>query len=64
MALLSQHDIHQALTRLGQLAAADGHHVVLVVVGGAAMVLGYQARLATHDIDAIFVPPPAPARVR
>ena len=36
----------------------------LVVLGGAAMVLGYNARQATHDIDALFVPPPDAKVVR
>lgn len=50
--------MEQALTRLGALAAAEGHTLTLIVVGGAAMVLNYQARLSTHDIDAFFVTPP------
>ncbi len=47
MALLSRHDIITALERLGQLAAANGYTLHLVVVGGAAMVLGYNARSST-----------------
>ncbi|WP_129630279.1 DUF6036 family nucleotidyltransferase [Candidatus Oscillochloris fontis] len=48
----------QALTRLGALAAEQGHTLTLVVVGGAALVLRYQARLSTQDVDAFFVTPP------
>ncbi|EFO79809.1 hypothetical protein OSCT_2326 [Oscillochloris trichoides DG-6] len=48
----------QALTRLGALAADQGHTLTLIVVGGAALVLRYQARLSTQDVDAFFVTPP------
>lgn len=48
----------QALTRLGELAQAQGHTLTLIVVGGAAMVLRYQARVATKDVDAFFLTPP------
>ena len=54
MALLSRHEITDALTRLGELAQAQGHQVELIAVGGAVMVLAYQARLSTHDID-VFI---------
>ena len=64
MALLNQHDIITALERLGQLAATDGVTLQLIVVGGAAMVLGYHARESTHDIDALFLPPPEARVVR
>ena len=64
MALLSQQDIIEALERLGQLAEADGYKLHLVIVGGAAMVLGYSARQSTHDIDALFLPPPEARIVR
>lgn len=43
MALLTRQEIVNALTRLGQLAMADGYTLRLVLVGGAAMVLGYDA---------------------
>jgi hypothetical protein len=64
MALLSRQDIIGALTRLGQLAAADGCTLRLVLVGGAAMVLGYDARESTQDVDAMFLPPPEAGVVR
>jgi hypothetical protein len=64
MALLTRQDIIGALERLGQLAAADGYTLHLMVVGGAAMVLGYNARQSTHDIDALFLPPPEARVVR
>lgn len=64
MALLTRQDIIGALERLGQLAAADGYTLHLLIVGGAAMVLGYTARQSTHDIDALFLPPPEAHVVR
>lgn len=64
MALLSRQEIIAALERLGQLALAEGSTLQLVVVGGAAMVLGYNARQATHDVDALFLAPPEAHVVR
>lgn len=55
---LSRDQIIQALTRLGELAQADGHTLTLVVVGGAALVLRYNARMSTQDVDAFFMTPP------
>ena len=49
MALLTRQEIISALERLGQLAVAEGHTLHLMVVGGAAMVLGYNARQSTRD---------------
>jgi uncharacterized nucleotidyltransferase DUF6036 len=64
MALLTRQEIVRALERLGELAAAEGHTVRLVVVGGAAMVLGYNARQSTKDVDALLLPPPEGGVVR
>jgi hypothetical protein len=64
MALLTRHAIISALERVGQLAVAEGYTLHLLVVGGAAMVLGYNARQSTHDIDALFIPPPEARIVR
>lgn len=44
MALLSRTDIESALSRMGELAQARSMSLELLVVGGAAMVLGYNAR--------------------
>lgn len=57
MTLLTYSEITAALTHLGELAAAQGQHIELLVVGGAAMVLAYQARNATHDVDAVILAP-------
>lgn len=64
MALLNELDIVSALKRLGELATAQDYALHLIVVGDAAMVLGYQARQATHDIDVVFLPPPEPRVIR
>lgn len=47
MSLINEDQIKQALQRLGELAVENGDNIELIVVGGAAMVLAYQARLAT-----------------
>lgn len=53
MAFLTRSDIVTALRRLGELALERGETFELLVVGGAAMVLAYDARMSTHDVDAI-----------
>jgi len=62
MTLLSKVEIIGALQRLGELAQTQGLEVDLLAVGGVVMVLAYEARLATHDVDAIVMAP-AEARV-
>ncbi|HRQ42509.1 MAG TPA: nucleotidyltransferase [Chloroflexota bacterium] len=62
MALLSQQDIIDALTRLGQIAKENGYQIELLAVGGAVMVLAYNARPATHDVD-VYIVSPKEARV-
>lgn len=57
MALLSKAEIENALTKLGELALDNDTSIELLVVGGAAMVLAYNARLSTHDVDAIVLSP-------
>jgi hypothetical protein len=64
MGVLTRDKIVTALMRLGELALIEGYTLHLVVVGGAAMVLAYNARLSTYDIDAIFLPPPEARTVR
>jgi len=57
MALLTREEIIEALERLGELAHAQGQPIELVAVGGAVMVLAYNARQATHDIDVAILSP-------
>lgn len=64
MSTLSREQIENALTQLGQLALAEQSTIELLVMGGAAMVLAYQARESTHDIDALIVKPHVARLVR
>lgn len=57
MALLTRSDIENALRRLGELALQQDESIELLAVGGAAMVLGYDARMSTHDVDAVALQP-------
>jgi predicted nucleotidyltransferase len=63
MATLSKHDLDVGLRRLGALAVTRGIEIELVVIGGAAMVLGFEARAATKDVD-VVIRAPAAAIVR
>ena len=63
MGTLSKREIDAGLRRLGELAVARGIELDLVVVGGAAMVLGFSAREATKDVD-VVIRAPAAAIVR
>ncbi len=64
MALISRTGIEAALSRMGELAHERGISLELLVVGGAAMVLGYNARASTHDIDAVILEPTQASEVR
>jgi hypothetical protein len=54
---LTRAAIVRALTRLGELCAAQGSRVEVAIYGGTVMMLAYDCRTATRDIDAIFHPP-------
>ena len=64
MATFSREEIQDGLRRLGELAQARGMHVRLTLVGGAVMVLGYQARQSTRDVDAVIIAPKEARLVR
>jgi hypothetical protein len=53
---LTADELLGALRRLGSLLHMRGITADIYVFGGAAMVMAYQARPATRDIDAVFVP--------
>ena len=57
MATINRQEIIEALERLGQLAEARGTKIELALVGGALMVLLYEARESTRDVDAIILAP-------
>jgi len=61
---LNKQEITQALQELGQLALKQGEPIELMVVGGAFMVLAYDARPATKDVDALILAPPKAVLVR
>jgi len=64
MATFSREEIQDGLRRLGELAQAQGLHIRLTLVGGAVMVLGYQARQSTRDVDVVITAPPEARLVR
>ena len=64
MATITRQEIIQALERLGQLAVARGTRIELALVGGALMVLLYDARESTRDVDAIILAPREAGLVR
>lgn len=53
--MLTKEQITMALTRLGELADKQNESIHLLIVGGAALVLAYDARLSTHDVDVIIL---------
>lgn len=63
MATLSKRELDAGLRRLGELALARGLEIDLALVGGAVMVLEFEAREATKDVD-VVIRAPAAATVR
>jgi len=57
MGTFTRNEIEEGLKRLGELAQAKGFHIQLTLVGGAVMVLRFNARLSTRDIDAVILQP-------
>lgn len=57
MATLTREEIIQALERLGELAHQQGYSIELLLMGGAAMVLMYNARPSTRDVDVLILLP-------
>jgi predicted nucleotidyltransferase len=57
MAVFTRDEIEEGLRRLGELAQAKGFHIQLTLVGGAVMVLRFDARPSTRDIDAVILEP-------
>ncbi len=47
----------QALERLGELAQQQEYSIELLLMGGAAMVLMYNARPSTRDVDVLVLSP-------
>jgi hypothetical protein len=57
MATLGKQELIEALTRLGELAVLRGELVKLLLLGGGVMVLVFEARDSTRDIDAVALAP-------
>jgi hypothetical protein len=55
--LLTREDMIMGLRRLGELANENGIEIKLALVGGAIMVLEYNTRSLTHDVDAVILAP-------
>jgi hypothetical protein len=63
MGTLSKHDVIDGFTRLGQIAQLLGKSVELSLLGGGLMVLEFETRQSTRDLDVIIIAPAA-AEVR
>ena len=64
MATLGKQEVIDALRRMGELAAARGHKLDLMLVGGGVMVLVFETRQTTRDLDVLVIPPTDAADVR
>jgi hypothetical protein len=64
MALLSKQQIIGLLERLGGLAKERSEQIELLLVGGAVMVVVYEQRLSTHDVDVVILSPKDETTVR
>ena len=53
MAQLTAADIESGLAAIGRLARADGRLIEISVYGGSAIVLAFDFRRATRDVDVI-----------
>lgn len=60
---LSKALIRRALVRLGELADAEGIKLELSIYGGAALMLAYDSRAITKDVDAVVRPSDAGQRL-
>lgn len=56
MAYLDRGTLVSALEELGKLALAEGIDLDVCIYGGSAMLLAYESRNATKDVDAILNP--------
>jgi hypothetical protein len=60
---LTKQEIESALGRLSELAASEGVRLEMTLYGGAVMLLAYNARQVTKDVDAIVHPPDVARRL-
>jgi hypothetical protein len=64
MATIGKPEILSALTRLGELAADRGQALDLLLLGGGVMVLVFDARNATRDLDVVILSPADNSQMR
>lgn len=64
MAKINKQEIEEALKRLGELASTRGYQIELTLIGGALMVLLFNERQATRDVDAAIRAPSDTFKVR
>lgn len=62
MVLSNLGDIEDALSRVGELLAADGHEYAIVVLGGAALDLLRVVNRETRDVDILTFAEPRPGK--
>jgi hypothetical protein len=53
---LTRELVERALRRLGELAVANGIQLEVALYGGTAMMLAYNQRIITNDVDAVVIP--------
>jgi len=63
MANFTGKEIADGIERLGQLAIESGIEIELVLIGGALMVLRFQARESTRDVDVAILAPAEATKV-
>lgn len=64
MATFTRNEIAEGLERLGRLAFDSGTNIELVLIGGALMVLRFEARESTRDVDVAILAPVEANKVR
>lgn len=55
--MINKDDIVKYFEEINEKLAARGKRGDIVIAGGAALAVVFDARSATHDIDAMFQPP-------
>lgn len=63
MRQLTKQEIERALGRISELAASEGVRLEMTLSGGAVMLLAFNARAVTKDVDAIVHPPDVARRL-
>jgi hypothetical protein len=64
MATFTGKEIAEGIKRLGELAVESGIEIELTLIGGALMVLRFQARESTRDVDVAILAPAEANKVR